>query len=78
MSTRTTVEAIAAVVNELREDVAAAREVMTDRALAVLIADRCPATSRKDVMAVLNAIEKLPETMLTPFGRAIRIREDTE
>lgn len=75
MSVNATAERIAAAINRLSTDVASARTVLTDRALVSLIALES-GVSQKTIARVLGAMQRLPEKMLTPHGRAIRVRDE--
>jgi hypothetical protein len=67
-------ERVAAAVNKLALDLRASKEILTEDALVLLICHTCN-ISISTVRQVLRGIDRLPEKVLTPHGRGIRIRD---
>lgn len=74
---QTDVERIAAAINKLGADVRTAKSIIQPRTIALLIAHET-GYSQETIFKILNALENLPQHVLTAQGRTIRIRDEDD
>jgi hypothetical protein len=67
-------ERVAAAVNKLATDLQSARAIIAEDALILLLA-YASGIGMSTIKQVLRGIDRLPEKVLTPMGRGIRIRD---